>query len=133
MKKPSPVLLLLGKGFDLRGYYMRYFIDEKQRRESHSTCYFEFQRGRYNEKCWKDDSLNISDEDFQELNLPDIFLNVIPDFDFFEITEVDSEQWEGIKRILSEKGGGYEKILIELEPWVSENFKDFNVFTILGM
>lgn len=111
---------------------MKYFIDEKQRKESGSTCYFEFQRGKYDEKCWKEDSLNISDEDFHKL-LADIFLEVIPDFDYFGITEVNFEQWERIKGILSEKGGEHKEILTESEPWVCENFKDFDVFTVWGM
>lgn len=112
---------------------MQYFIDAKERKESGSTCYFEFQRGKYDGKCWKDDSLNISDEDFDKLSLAKIFLNVISSFDYFGTTEVNSEQWERIKGILSEKGGEYKKILTELEPWVCENFKEFDVFTVWGM
>ena len=48
---------------------MKYFINENQRKESHSTCYFEFQRGKYKNKCWKEDSLNLSQGIFIQLNL----------------------------------------------------------------
>lgn len=112
---------------------MKYFIGEKQRKESHSTCYFEFQKGKYDGKCWKEDSLSISDDDFHELSLAKIFLQVIPDFDYFGTTEVNAEQWEKIKSILLEKGGEYGEILTELEPWVCDNFGEFDVFTVWGM
>ncbi|MDE6724320.1 MAG: hypothetical protein K2J79_01835 [Ruminiclostridium sp.] len=112
---------------------MKYFINEELRKESHSTCYFEFQRGKYKNKCWKEDSLNLPQGIFVQLNLGKIISEIIPEFDYYGITKVNLEQWEKLKELLAEKGGEYEDLLTELEPWVNENFKNFKVFTICGM
>lgn len=112
---------------------MKYFLNEKQRKESHSTCYYEFQRGKYDGICWKEDSISISDDDFTRLKLGKIFLKAVPEFDYYGITEVNIGQWEKVKLLLREKSGEYEDLLKESEAWFEDNFKEFEVFTICGM
>lgn len=112
---------------------MKYFINEKQRKESLSTCFIEFQRGKYDGECWKEDSLNIPDSLFNAMRLGKILDEVLTDFDYYGTTEVSFEQWEKLKEILSENGKEYGELLAELEPWAEDNFKDYNVFNIWGM
>lgn len=112
---------------------MKYFVTENRRRESHSTCYFEFQRGKYDGKCWKEDSLSIQDGLFNKTGLGKVLDEVLTDFDYYGTTEVSLEQWEKIKAILSESGGELKELLAELGPWAEENFKEYDFFTVWGM
>lgn len=112
---------------------MKYFINENQRKERRSTCFFEFQRGKYDGECWKEDSLNIPCDLFDAMGLGKILDEALTDFDYYGTTEVNYEQWEKIKELLSEKGGEFGELLAELEPWAEDNFKEFNVFNLWGI
>ncbi len=112
---------------------MTYFISEKQRKESGSTCFFEFQKGEYEDECWKEDSLSISDEEFDRLKLGKLITEINADFDYYGNTEISYEQWELLKNRLIEKNGEYKKLLSKLQPWAEENFKQNKIFTIIGL
>ena len=58
------------------------------------TCYFEFQKGWQRERFWKDDSLYLSDEDFDQLGLAVLFFRAIPGFDCCGPTLVSAAQWD---------------------------------------
>ena len=102
---------------------MKYFINESERKERHSTCFIEFQKGKYDTECWKEDSLNMPDGLFNEIGMGKILDSALDDFDYYGVTEVSFEQWEKLKALLSEKGGEYMELLAELEPWAEDNFK----------
>ena len=111
---------------------MKYFCTENERKESKSTCYFEFQKGRHKGKHWLEDSLCIhndllSDEIYQ------IFVNVIPQFDPFGITEVSPEQWQQMKCNAEAVGGEVLIAIMELDEWVEKCFEKEKVFTICGI
>ena len=46
---------------------MNYFCTESERKASHSTCYLEFQKGKYKGKHWLEDSIFLHDDIFKEL------------------------------------------------------------------
>ena len=112
---------------------MKFFVDEEKRKASHSTCYFEFQKGCYNNKCWLADSISISDSLWDEYRLSDLIACVIKDFDYYGTTTVTKNQWNEIIKLSQKSGTIWEEVIAEAIPWVSECFKMFDVFTILGM
>lgn len=112
---------------------MGYFITESERKEFHSTCFFEFQKGRYEDKCWKEDSLCLSDDLFDELNLYILFSQALDNFDRYGITVVDKLDWNRLQTYAEELDLRWRKLIIELTPWVEECFREYEVFTILGI
>ena len=112
---------------------MKYFINESERKERHSTCFIEFQKGKYDTECWKEDSLNMPDDLFCEMGMTKILDSVLDDFDYYGVTEVSLDRWEKLKTVLAEKGGEYMELLAELEPWAEDNFKEYDAFNIWGM
>ncbi|CDM69838.1 hypothetical protein CM240_2721 [Clostridium bornimense] len=57
---------------------MKYCCTELDRK---STCYHEFQKGKFNDSFWEKDSLLIHDDTFYVLNLADLFYSVVPSYD----------------------------------------------------
>lgn len=112
---------------------MTYFVCEQKRKASGSTCYFEFQKGYYEDKCWQEDSISISDFLWGRLHLSELFLCVIPDFDYFGINVVSKKQWDEIVKISLESNSIWQEVIAEAIPWVSECFEENEVFTILGI
>ncbi len=112
---------------------MNFFMDEEKRKASHSTCYFEFQKGRYHDKCWLADSINISDSLWDEYHLSDLIACVIKKFDYYGITIVTRNQWDEIIKLSQESGTIWGEVIAEATPWVNECFKKYDVFTIVGM
>lgn len=112
---------------------MKFFVTEEKRKESQSTCYFEFQRGYYHGECWLKDSINISDTLWDEYHLSDLIGCVIKDFDYYGITIVTKDQWDGITKISKESECIWYEVIKDAIPWVIECFKNYDVFTILGM
>ena len=82
---------------------MQFFVDEKQRSASQSTCYLEFQKGHFSEQFWLANSINISGELWDKYHLSNLIRSVVKNFDYYGITEV------------------------------TENFKEYDVFTIAGI
>ena len=72
---------------------MKYFITEEERKTSGSTCYFEFMKGRYHDKCWLPDSISISDELWDEVGLSKLISGVIGCFDYYGVTVINKHQW----------------------------------------
>ena len=112
---------------------MKYFVNEEDRKASHSTCYFEFQQGYYHGQCWLPDSISISDTLWDEFDLSILFARVIEGFDYFGTTVVTKEQWNNIVRISQESFSPWCEIIAEAAPWVDICFKNHEAFTIMGM
>jgi hypothetical protein len=113
---------------------MTYFITEEQRRGS---CFFEFQKGKPKRwgrnKFWKEDSLLLHMDIFDELNLHPIFLTVLPEFEYTGETLVTQDQYEILKKLGCVQGGETSKLFSELDVWASKCFQTENCFTILGI
>ena len=112
---------------------MPYFCTETQRHASGSTCYFEFQKGSYNNRCWLSDSLNLHDSIFESLGLHLLFIQAIPNFDYYGLTKVSKPQWEQLKQMAHNAGGEIEAAVMELNRWVITCFQEHSAFTIYGM
>ncbi len=109
---------------------MKYFCTPDER---NGTCYYEFQKGGFNENFWLPDSLLIHDDDWYDSGLEDFFLETVPDLDTYGTTEINREQW---KKIMEQSLGCDEvqrEALAELNEWVQETFTDNEVFTVLGL
>ncbi len=112
---------------------MKFFVNEEKRKASHSTCYFEFQKGYYHDKCWLPDSISISDTLWDEYHLSDLISRVIKKFDYYGTTIVKKDQWAEIVKFSQESGAIWGEVIAEATPWVNECFKKYDVFTIIGI
>lgn len=112
---------------------MKYFCTEMERKASKSTCYFEFQKGRYANKYWLEDSICLHDDVLEKLGLYQILISAIPHFDHWGITEVSQEQWRQVKNNAEAVGGEVLVAVMELDEWVVKCFEEEAVFTICGI
>lgn len=112
---------------------MDFFVKEARRKASHSTFYFEFQRGSYKDKCWLPDSISIYADLWDEYHLSDLVCQVIKEFDYYGMTVVTEQQWNEIVKIARKTGGVWEKVIENAVPWATDCFKKHDVFTILGL
>lgn len=112
---------------------MKYFVCEAERKASHSSCYFEFQRGPYRGECWRDDSISLQDELWDEWELSNLFGQALPAFDPNGVNEVGRAEWAEILKIAGEAKEPWEEVMEELAPWVNQCFKTHEVFTVLGI
>ncbi len=112
---------------------MRYFVDTAERKASHSTCYYEFQMGRYSGKHWLEDSLSISDELWDECRLSELFLRALPGFDNYGPTVVTREEWAALLMLAEGSDLPWREVLEELTPWVNDCFAQNDAFTVCGL
>ena len=112
---------------------MKYFVNENQRKNSHSTCYLEFQVGRYHDECWLDTSICIRDELWDEYHVSELIHEVIPEFDFYGITIITKKQWDSIVAKSQTDACHCREIIAEAIPWAEKCFETSDAFTILGI
>lgn len=112
---------------------MKYFINEKEREASHSTCYLEFQEGQYHDKCWLDSSISISDEIWDKYQMSKLIHMVVPNFDFYGLTMITKEQWLAIVENSQNEDCLCKDVIQEAIPWVNKCFESNDVFTICGI
>ncbi len=114
---------------------MRYFITETERKASHSTCYFEFQKGSYCGRYWLEDSLCISDELWEECRLYELFRKVLPSFDVYGCNAVSRREWDALSKLAEGEDRRWREIIEELTPWVHACFHTAqeDVFTVCGI
>lgn len=113
---------------------MTYFVKEPERKASHSSYYFEFQKGQYRDVHWKADSVSIHADVWDELALSALFLSAAPNFDDCGLTPINAAQWEALVRHAEEQGTPWEDIIHELTPWVKSCPGDDGIlFTVLGL
>ena len=116
-----------------RDKQMLYFVNAEDRKESRSTCYFEFQKGKHKNKFWKSDSVNIAVSLWNEYELSDLFGRAVPDFGYYGITEVRPEQWKNILEICQNENPKGACVIEDVRKWVEECFKTDGCFTICGI
>ena len=112
---------------------MKYFLSEAERKQTHGTCYFEFQRGAYQGEFWLSDSLCLHAEVFDELKLFELFSKAIPHFEYYGVTTVTKDDWQALVRLSKEYGGEKEVVISELTSWVEACFELEEIFTICGI
>lgn len=112
---------------------MTYFITEIERQERKSTCYFEFQKGRFKNKFWETDSLCLHGTLFDR-HLPyELICKALPHFAYYGVTEVTFTQYLQLKESALAAGGETAAVIRELDTWASECYQSEKVFTILGL
>ena len=109
---------------------MNYFITPSKKE---GTCYFEFQKGPFQNRFWQEDSLLLPADDFDQLNLKSIFKLFLPDFSYYGITTVSKSQWKQIAAYADHLDSSIRTLFLELLPWVEECFEEYEVFSILGI
>lgn len=82
---------------------------------------------------WKEDSLCISDDDMYSLGLDNLLSCALDKYAPFGETEIDAEQWRQIYSDAEKIGGSLFEAILEVTPWVEDNFKQYTIFTILGI
>ncbi len=112
---------------------MFYFVNEKERKASHSTNYLEFQEGQYHDECWLDSSISISAEIWDKYQMSKLICRVVPEFDFYGLTAITKEQWLVIVENSQDKDCLCKEIIQEAIPWVNKCFESNDVFTICGI
>ena len=116
---------------------MTYFITEAQRKPTHSTCFFEFQKGtpkkQGGDRFWKEDSLLLHMDVFDQLNLYAVFNTILPDFDYYGETTVTIDQYKSLKAAAFAQGGEIAMVFSELDIWATTCFKTESCFTIQGI
>lgn len=115
---------------------MKYFLNEDERKESNSTCYHEFAKGEWNEEAcvfWQKDSMNIHDDLLISLKLDTLFSSIVEDYSPTGETKINKKQWRKIYVKAEEICGYLLDAILEVTPWVEANFRQYEVFTILGV
>lgn len=112
---------------------MRFFITEEERKNSGSTDFIEFQKGAWDGDCWKIDSISIEGERFSELRLRRFFSMVLPQFDYYGITQVSKDEFEKLCETAKSFSADVDDCMKELGEWIGEGSEDEILFTICGM
>lgn len=95
---------------------------------------FEFMQGHLVRDHWKDSSIYLTEEVLGETELVEVFTNSLVNFNYYGPTEVRKTEWETIKQIvLSSKSMATKQLLIEIDEWANECFKNHSCFTICGI
>lgn len=110
-----------------------YLYTAAQRKALGGTCYFEFQRGRFRNKHWLERSVFLHMDQFDYLQLNQLFSEVLPHFEYCGVTEVTPAQYEALKALGMARGGETARLLLELDHWAENCFLTENVFTICGI
>jgi hypothetical protein len=111
---------------------LKYFLDEVQRKATGSTCYFEFQKGKFKHKFWLNDSLYLHADTFDSLMLFELFSNSIEDFNYYGPTEVNKQAWENLVA-KSTENEHWKVVIDELNPWAKNCFAKHKCFSVCGI
>lgn len=115
---------------------MQYFLTEKQRKLTHSTCYHEFFKGTWDldlNGFWNDDSLFIEDDEFCRIGMDRLIEHADSNYDYFGETEITQAHWSKIVTEAKNTGGELWDAILEVVPWAENCYGKHNVITILGM
>ncbi len=120
------------------GDIMRFFITEDERKKSGSTAFVEFQKGGYDGTCWHIDSVCMDEDLFSDLHLRRFFSAVLPQYDYYGITQVSVSSFEQLKTAAINFSSDVCECLNELESWIKERSEETEadsdiLFTICGM
>ena len=112
---------------------MRFFITEEDRKRSGSSEYIEFQKGRYDGECWHIDSISMAEQTFYDMKLRRFVSSVLPQFDYYGLTQVTSSEFEKLKNEAPLFSNEAAECMNELSAWIGDSKEDDVVFTICGM
>ena len=106
---------------------MKYCYTNRQR---HGSCCFEFQAGTFQGVYWKDTSIYLDADNFDQLLLHRIFP---PEFQYYGETVITVKQWYQIYSDAQRIGGEVKEVIDEIDVWAQNCFQTNDIFTILGI
>lgn len=109
--------------------FLKYLVNLNER---DGTCYHEFQKGKWNDEFWFEDSIYLSD-DFMSRDLYELISACAPEYDPYGVTVITRRQWNDICALAKNHAPETAAIIAEADVWARENFKTNDVFTILGI
>ncbi len=112
---------------------MRFFVTEEDRKRSGSSEYIEFQKGRYDGECWHIDSISMPEQTFYDMKLRRFFSSVLPQFDYYGLTQVTLSEFEKLKSEAPSFSNEAAECMNELSAWIGDAVDNDVVFTICGM
>ena len=113
---------------------MYFLLNAARRRERGGTLYLEFQPGPFRGQHWQADSLFLPAPLFDDLGLYDLFIQAIPNFDYYYYTEVTADRFRLLKRLAEEHHTQCAfMILEELAPHAEKWLAEYGCFTICGI
>lgn len=113
---------------------MYYLLDADRRKARGDSLYFEFQRGPFRGRHWQEDSLYLPAALFDDLGLHEIFVQAIPDFNYYYVTQVSPAQFRVLRKLAEEHHTQCAaEILEELAPCAERWLESDGVFTICGI
>lgn len=67
------------------------------------------------------------------IGLDKLILSMVDDYDPVGETKISKEQWGDICAKAEESGGDLLEAIYEVAPWAEANFRQYEVFTIIGV
>ena len=109
---------------------MKYFCLNKER---NGSCYHEYQKGNNTENNWSNTSVFIDDDISREIGMDDMNFNIIKSYDPYSAMRyiITMETWNRMLEYANKAGGDLQAALLEIKPWVDENFRLEKYFTII--
>ncbi len=111
---------------------MRYLVSLN---ECKGTCYHEFYKGKWEEETfWSESSIYLNDDILQENRLLiKSFQKYLSNYSDTGETEINFELWVKIRNDIFQQNGKEVELVEELDTWLREAFKEYEVVTILGI
>lgn len=122
---------------------MKYFLTVKDNYPSYT---YEFQKGKWeepdweDESCWsmdlfwKEDSLLLDDDVlFENEGFADALYGVLKDFNSFNEVSFTVREWEEIFKRASQADNSSEEMALEANQWMKEAFAEYEYVTIIGV
>ena len=103
------------------------------RHEISGTIYHEFKMGKYAGKHWNNNSLFLSEDIMEDIQLNKIFEDNIPKYNYFGFTKINKNQWKKIIDSLEKYSAEIQKAILEITEWVEYSLEKYKCFTILGI
>ena len=111
---------------------LKYFVSNSERQ---GTCYHEFYKGKWDGTTfWKENSIFLHDDTLLACNgFTEAIAAVIQSYTPLDVTEVSSDQWMEIGKIIEEKDQNTKALYQEAAKWTDITFESYDRFTILGI
>ena len=111
---------------------MKYFVTDSERT---STNYHEFFKGKWDGVTfWKEDSISLDDNVlYANKGFEEALVTIVTEFDPFGETETSLEQWIQIGKAIPADDRDSLEMFQEADAWLTNVFREYGCFTILGL
>ena len=107
-------------------------------RELKGTCYLEFQAHPYQQRCWLEDSLFYTEDQFDQL-FSRAMAQVLPNYDYYSFIDIPRADFQRLAPELLSSPPGLPRSPKQLEEirffiqWAEERLKTETAIAFLGM